>query len=168
MANMTIGMVRLAANAACNAVSSPPVTTSNSTLDRTRSAVPGKSRWVSLSVHTVSIARQPERIATKVVRLPNFVAVHESADGTQRRFNRVALTSVVGARADMRASYCRLAVGSSPRLAVEPEPVIGGKPLDGILNVSGKLASAHEGGFNQASYRAITTEASVVLPAKMR
>jgi hypothetical protein len=29
--------------------------------------------------------RRPERIATNVVRLPNFVAVHESAFGTTRK-----------------------------------------------------------------------------------
>src|SRR5271156_5419248 len=47
MAKMTTGMVRLAATAACSAISGP-VVTSNSTFDRTKSAVSAKSRWGSL------------------------------------------------------------------------------------------------------------------------
>ena len=47
MAHMTIGMVRLAATAACSA-GSAAITTSNSTFDRTRSASSAKTRWVYL------------------------------------------------------------------------------------------------------------------------
>ena len=55
-AEITIGMVRLAARAAFGTIWLPSAT-SNSTFERTRSAVSAKSRWLSWSVLTTSIVR---------------------------------------------------------------------------------------------------------------